>query len=196
MRYPRASVPAAATGQPVAMPLGASDLRRKGSKVALLVFGTLLDTALEVAGDLDATVVNMRFVKPLDVRRVFEFARTHDLVVTIEENMIAGRAGSAVGECLAARGLRVPLLQLGLADDFTEHGTREEVLRDAGLDRAGILASIERQRALLAARMTVAVTLGSATLNVARAAGRLLSTLSPAPPGRRHTAPVGDSDAS
>jgi 1-deoxy-D-xylulose-5-phosphate synthase len=185
IRYPRATLVPPPDQPAKALPLGVSDLRRKGSRVAILVFGTLLDTALEVAEEIGATVVNMRFVKPLDVRRVFDIARSHDLIVTLEENAVTGGAGSAVGECLAARNLRTPLLQIGLSDDFTEHGTREEVLKDAGLDRAGILSAIERQRAMLAARTTVAVAIGSATLSVALAAGRLLSTLGPAPPGRR-----------
>ena len=185
IRYPRATLVPPPDRPAKALPLGVSEVRRKGSRVAILVFGTLLDTALEVAEEIGATVVNMRFVKPLDVRRVFDIARSHELIVTLEENAVTGGAGSAVGECLAARNLRTPLLQIGLSDDFTEHGTREEVLKDAGLDRAGILATIERQRAMLAARTTVAVAIGSATLSVALAAGRLLSTLGPAPPGRR-----------
>ncbi len=140
VRYPRCPIPAPlADRAPQAMPIGTAELRRIGSgRVAIMAFGTLLSNALEAAEGLDATVVNMRFVKPLDESMVLDVARKHDLVVTLEENAVAGGAGSAVQECLARRQVHVPLLQLGLPDRFVEHGTREEALRDAGLDTAGI----------------------------------------------------------
>jgi 1-deoxy-D-xylulose-5-phosphate synthase len=128
-------------------------MRRIGDgRVALLAFGTLLGEALEVAESLDATVVNMRFVKPLDEAVVLEIARHHDLVVTLEENAVAGGAGSAVQECLAARHVHVPVLTLGLPDCYIEHATRAEALRDAGLDRESIQHAVQARLAQLEAR--------------------------------------------
>jgi 1-deoxy-D-xylulose-5-phosphate synthase len=152
VRYPRCAIPAPlATRAPQALPLGTAELRRIGSgRVALLVFGTLLGSALEIAEDIDATVVNMRFVKPLDERMALDIARHHDLVVTIEENSLAGGAGCAVNECLAAAHLQVPVLNLGLPDRFIEHGTREEALRDAGLDRESLQVAIMAREAQIA----------------------------------------------
>ncbi len=143
VRYPRTAVPGTvAAGAMQELPLGVADMVRAGSSVAFLAFGTLLDTALAVAGTLDATVVNMRYVKPLDTRTVLECARRHQLLVTLEENVVAGGAGSAVSECLAAHGVSVPVLNLGLPDRHIEHATREEALRDAGLDRSSILVAV------------------------------------------------------
>jgi len=139
VRYPRAPVgdpgPARA---PEAIPLGTAEVKRRGRGVVFLVFGTLLETVLGVAERLDATVVNMRFVKPLDERLVREMALRHELVVTVEENALAGGAGSAVSECLHHGGLSVSILNLGLPDRHLEHGTRGECLADAGLDAATI----------------------------------------------------------
>jgi 1-deoxy-D-xylulose-5-phosphate synthase len=144
VRYPRTSVPDAGVARRATqrLPLATAELRRQGSSVVMLVFGTLLPVAMAVAEQLDATVVNMRFIKPLDRDMVLRMAGSHDLVVTLEENAIAGGAGSAVGECLAAAGVTVSLLNLGLPDRYPEHGTRDEVLKDVGLDAAGILAAI------------------------------------------------------
>jgi 1-deoxy-D-xylulose-5-phosphate synthase len=144
VRYPRCAIPAAlAARAPRTLPLGTAELRRIGNgRVAILAFGTLLGSALEVAAELDATVVNMRFVKPLDEGMIGDMARNHELLVTLEENSLAGGAGSAVAESLARRGRAVPLLQLGLPDRFIEHGTRDEALRDAGLDRDSLLRAI------------------------------------------------------
>jgi 1-deoxy-D-xylulose-5-phosphate synthase len=108
------------------------------------VFGTLLESAQKIAERLDATVVNMRFVKPLDENLVIEIATRHRAIVTIEENAIAGGAGNAVGEVLACRGCSLPHLQLGIPDRFIEHGSRESCLAAAGLDAAGSSARIER----------------------------------------------------
>jgi 1-deoxy-D-xylulose-5-phosphate synthase len=139
VRYPRAPVidpgPARA---PETIPLGTAEVKRRGRGVAFLVFGTLLETVTGVAEQLDATVVNMRFVKPLDERLVREMALRHDLMVTVEENALAGGAGSAVNECLHHGGLSVSILNLGLPDRHLEHGTRGECLADAGLDAATI----------------------------------------------------------
>ncbi len=110
--------------------------------VALLVFGSLLETATEVAETLDASVYNMRFVKPLDAESVLAAAKSHRLLVTIEENAIAGGAGSAVNELLAGRGIKAEVLNLGIPDRFVEHGAPEHILADCGLDRDGMLRSI------------------------------------------------------
>jgi len=150
VRYPRGSGP----GVPVvkemtALPVGKAQLRREGkSGLALLAFGALVASAARIADKLDATLVNMRFVKPLDEELIVALAARHRALVTIEENAIQGGAGSAVCELLAAEGLQVPLLQLGIPDRFIEHGSREGCLIAAGLDAAGLAASVERWWAL------------------------------------------------
>ncbi|HEY7963378.1 MAG TPA: 1-deoxy-D-xylulose-5-phosphate synthase [Steroidobacteraceae bacterium] len=150
VRYPRGTGP----GVPVqaemtALPVGKAQLRREGkSGLALLAFGALVASAQHIADSLDATLVNMRFVKPLDEELLAALARRHRAFVTIEENASHGGAGSAVGELLAAEGLQLPLLQLGIPDRFIEHGSREGCLAAAGLDAAGLAASVERWWAL------------------------------------------------
>jgi 1-deoxy-D-xylulose-5-phosphate synthase len=124
------------------LPWGRGELRRRGTRVAILAFGTLLHPALAAADKLDATVADMKFVKPLDVELVLELARTHEAFVTIEEGATMGGAGSAVGEALAAAGLTMPLLQLGLPDRFVEHGDPGKLLALCGLDAAGIERSV------------------------------------------------------
>jgi 1-deoxy-D-xylulose-5-phosphate synthase len=152
VRYPRGSGP----GVPVvaemsALPVGKAQLRREGkSGLALLAFGALVTSAQQIAERLDATLVNMRFIKPLDEELVVALARRHRAFVTIEENATHGGAGSAVGELLAAEGLLLPLLQLGIPDRFIEHGSREGCLAAAGLDAAGLNASVEHWWALQA----------------------------------------------
>ncbi|HEY2394555.1 MAG TPA: 1-deoxy-D-xylulose-5-phosphate synthase [Rudaea sp.] len=146
VRYPRGAGPGAKLEAELkALPVGKGDVRRRGSGVAILAFGSPLAAALEVGGELGATVVNMRFVKPLDATLVLELARTHDAVVTVEDNVIAGGAGSAVAELLAAHGISVPLLHLGLPDAYLEHASREQLLAEAGIDSAGIRAAILRR---------------------------------------------------
>jgi 1-deoxy-D-xylulose-5-phosphate synthase len=149
VRYPRGAVPTTvAKRDPQLLPIGTAELRRVGTgRIALLAFGTMLATATELGDELDATVVNMRFVKPLDERMVLEIARQHDLIVTLEENAIAGGAGCAVNECLAANRVTVPTLNIGLPDRFIDHGTRDEVMRDAGLDRDTIRSAILARQA-------------------------------------------------
>jgi 1-deoxy-D-xylulose-5-phosphate synthase len=143
VRYPRTSVAGPLPAREMnTLPIGLAETVRAGSSVAFLVFGTLLQTALDVAGTLDATVVNMRYAKPLDARAVLEAARHHELLVTLEENAVAGGAGSAVNDLLARHGIAMPILNLGLPDRYVEHGTREEVLRDCGLDRASLLLAV------------------------------------------------------
>jgi 1-deoxy-D-xylulose-5-phosphate synthase len=149
VRYPRGAGAGVAIEKDMqALPIGKGELRREGRRVAILAFGTLLKTALEVGAELDATVANMRFVKPLDDELVAQLARGHGLLVTLEENVVMGGAGSAVAESLAARGIVVPLLHLGLPDRFVDHGDQHQLLASVGLDREGILAAI---RARLAA---------------------------------------------
>jgi 1-deoxy-D-xylulose-5-phosphate synthase len=145
VRYPRGSGP----GVPIqkdmtALPIGKGQVRREGkSGLALLVFGVLLAPAQQIAERLDATLINMRFVKPLDEELVMMLAARHRAFVTIEENAILGGAGSAVAELLAAEGLQLPLLQIGIPDRFIEHGSRDTCLAAAGLDAAGLGASVE-----------------------------------------------------
>jgi 1-deoxy-D-xylulose-5-phosphate synthase len=146
VRYPRGSGPGVPTEtQMRALPLGRGEIRRHGRRVALLVFGSMLRPALEAAERIDATVANMRFVKPLDADLIRELTLGHDLLVTVEENVVAGGAGSAVAAQVAGQGLAVPMLHLGLPDRFVEHGDPAIELKDVGLDSDGILASI-RQR--------------------------------------------------
>ena len=116
--------------------------------MAILAFGTLLYPALEVAEGIDATVANMRFVKPIDENMVRSVAQHYDLLVTVEENVIMGGAGSAVAETLAKWNLHPQLLQLGLPDHFIEHGDPAALLREAGLDAQGIQASITERMQL------------------------------------------------
>jgi 1-deoxy-D-xylulose-5-phosphate synthase len=119
-------------------------LRRKGEKVAILAFGSMLAPSLHAAELLNASVANMRYVKPLDEELVSSLASGHDLLVTAEENVIEGGAGSAVAECLQQLGITVPLLHLGLPDKFLEQGDPAQMLAACGLDSDGITTSIRR----------------------------------------------------
>src|SRR5436190_18174526 len=134
------------------LPVGRGEVRREGRGVAILAFGTVLKSAIEAGNELNATVANMRFVKPLDRELVIRLATTHDLLVTVEENVVNGGAGSAVLELLASEGLAVPVLQLGLPDNFVEHGDPQVLLADCGLDRDGILRAIRARAAKTASR--------------------------------------------
>jgi len=139
VRYPRGSGPGVETEKALnTLPVGKGEVRRRGKSVALLAFGALVPAAAEVAEALNATLVNMRFVKPLDIDLIREMADTHAHLVTIEDNVVAGGAGSGVNEVLAELGLSTPMLNIGLPDDFCDHGSREEVLADIGLDAAGM----------------------------------------------------------
>ncbi|HXS72609.1 MAG TPA: 1-deoxy-D-xylulose-5-phosphate synthase [Rhodanobacteraceae bacterium] len=143
VRYPRGSGPGAAVEKELtALPIGKAQVRRRGRGLALLAFGSTVAPAEVVGADLDASVVNMRFVKPLDEALILEMARAHAAIVTLEENAVAGGAGSGVAELLASHGTEVPVLHLGLPDAFLEHGSREELLASAGLDVDGIRAAI------------------------------------------------------
>jgi 1-deoxy-D-xylulose-5-phosphate synthase len=143
VRYPRgAGVGATISPELTVWPWGKGVVRRQGSRWAILAFGTLLHPALAAAERLGATVVDMRFVKPLDEALVLQMARDHEALITVEEGCIMGGAGSAVLECLAAAQVLVPVLQLGLPDEFIEHGDPAKLLSMCGLDAAGIEKSI------------------------------------------------------
>jgi 1-deoxy-D-xylulose-5-phosphate synthase len=147
VRYPRGSGPGVALDPALgSLPVGKADVRRRTRRrshaLAILVFGAPLAAALVAAEEFDATVVNMRFVKPLDEALVLELARTHAALVTVEENVIAGGAGSAVAECLAAADAGVPILHLGLPDAFIDHGEPAFLLAQVGLDATGIARAI------------------------------------------------------
>ena len=145
VRYPRGggngTVPQA---QMRALPIGKGEVVRHGRGIALLAFGSLLGVAREVAETLDATVANMRFVKPLDAELVAELAASHELIVTLEESAVIGGAGAEVARVLDSLAARPRVLRLGLPDHFIDHGDQGQLLASVGLDRAGILASIER----------------------------------------------------
>ena len=142
MRYPRGAAPGVVTKELKALPVGKAEVRRTGKGVAILAFGAMLKPALEAGEALDATVVNMRFVKPLDVELVKRIAESHHLIVTVEEHQIMGGAGSAVAETLAGSEKRI--LLLGLPDRFIDHGDPGKLLASVGLDSEGIRASIQK----------------------------------------------------
>ncbi len=146
VRYPRGS----GTGEPIqhemaALLLGRGIVKRQGHKVAILAFGSMVASALEAANHLNASVADMRFVKPLDIDLIQQLASQHTLIVTIEENAISGGAGAAVMEALQAMGIVVDTLCLGLPDEFIEHGVHETMLAACGLNASGIVAAIEKK---------------------------------------------------
>jgi 1-deoxy-D-xylulose-5-phosphate synthase len=159
VRYPRGTGPGVAAGDTLdSLPIGKAEVRRHGSRLALLAFGALVPAAEQVGAELGLTVVNMRFVKPLDRALLLELAQSHQGFVTLEDNVVMGGAGSGVLELLHAEGVLLPVLQLGLPDAFQHHASREALLAEAGLDAAGIRAAIlrrwpgqEDQRTLLSA---------------------------------------------
>jgi 1-deoxy-D-xylulose-5-phosphate synthase len=145
VRYPRGVGPGTRIETAMtALPLGRGEIRREGrSGLAILSFGSLLESALAIGERLDATVVNMRFVKPLDEDLVLRLIARHRGLVTVEENAVAGGAGSAVAELLSASDSELPHLLVGIPDCFIEHGSREDCLAAAGLDPAGLQRTIE-----------------------------------------------------
>ena len=146
VRYPRGTGPGVAVEANLdTVPIGKAQLRRSGARIALLAFGATVPAAEQVGAELGLTVVNMRFIKPLDRELLLELARTHEGLVTIEDNVVAGGAGSGVGELLNAEGVLMPLLQLGLPDAFQHHASREDLLAEAGIDAAGIRAAVLRR---------------------------------------------------
>ena len=147
VRYPRGSGPGVAENQQMTeVPIGKAQLRREGQEVALLAFGTMLAPALEAGENLDATVVNMRSVKPLDTEMIKQLADAHELLVTVEENSIHGGAGAGVAETLAQCERVTPLLMLGLPDKHIEQGDPTEVLAQCGLDATGIIKSVRHRK--------------------------------------------------
>ncbi len=153
VRYPRGTGPGAAVLPSLdTLPIGKAELRSRGSRIALLAFGALLAAAQKVGDELGLTVVNMRFVKPLDRELILELAKTHEGFVTLEDNVIAGGAGSGVAELLAAEGITLPVLHVGLPDAFQHHASREQLLAEAGLDADGVRASVLQRWPQLAAQ--------------------------------------------
>jgi 1-deoxy-D-xylulose-5-phosphate synthase len=143
VRYPRGSGPGVAVSQSLdALPIGKAEVRQRGARIALLAFGAIVPAAEQVGAELGLSVVNMRFVKPLDRALILELAKSHEGFATLEDNVVAGGAGSGVAELLAAEGIVMPILHLGLPDEFQHHASRENLLAEAGLDAAGIRASI------------------------------------------------------
>ena len=146
VRYPRGTGTGAVIDKTMtALPIGKGLMKREGSKVAILNFGTLLGSALQAGEQLDATVVDMRFVKPLDKEMILNLASSHELLVTLEENSIAGGAGSAVSEFLAEQAVVMPILQLGLPDQFIDHANHQQQLEMVGLDAQQILSRIQER---------------------------------------------------
>jgi 1-deoxy-D-xylulose-5-phosphate synthase len=158
IRYPRGTGTGAAIHKALdTLPIGKAEMRRRGHGLAILSFGAMLAPATEIAAEMDATLVNMRFVKPLDEAMIVSLAKTHDAFVTLEDNAVAGGAGSGVAECLAAHGIVKPILHLGLPDSYLEHGSREEVLTMAGLDLPSIRTAIRARFPQLADRSSAAL---------------------------------------
>jgi len=145
VRYPRGKGPGVAVNKTMtALPLGKAEVRHQGSRIAILAWGSMVTPAMEAGKQLGATVVNMRFVKPIDAELILELAKSHEVLITVEENVLAGGAGSAVNDFLQAQQILMPVLNIGLPDSFVEQGTREELLALCGLDVQGILAQVEK----------------------------------------------------
>lgn len=144
VRYPRGAGPGTEINSEMQpLEIGKADIQRPGNKIAILSFGSMLASALEAAETLDATVVDMRFIKPLDEKMVLEMAASHELIVTIEENATQGGAGSAVNECLIANGSKTSIINLGIPDYFVDHGDAAILLDECGLNKDGIIQAIE-----------------------------------------------------
>ncbi|MBD9355162.1 1-deoxy-D-xylulose-5-phosphate synthase [Methylomonas albis] len=144
VRYPRGKGPGATVDKTLtALEVGKAEIKHQGSRIAILAWGSMVTPAVEAGKQLGATVVNMRFIKPLDETLILEMAKSHDVIVTVEENVIAGGAGSAVNEFLQAQRILMPVLNIGLPDRFVEQGSREELLALCELDAKGILAKIQ-----------------------------------------------------
>ncbi len=145
VRYPRGKGPGMAVNSTMrGIEIGKAQIEHQGKRIAILAWGSMVTVSVEAAKQLGATAVNMRFIKPIDENLTLEMAKTHDVIVTVEENVIAGGAGSAVNEFLQAQQILMPVLNIGLPNAFIEQGTREELLNLCGLDTQGILAKIER----------------------------------------------------
>ena len=146
VRYPRGTGPGVEISQELtSLPLGKAEVRQRGHRIALLAFGAIVPAAEAVAKELNLTVVNMRFIKPLDRDLIVELARTHHAFVTLEDNVVAGGAGSGVAEMLATEHIQMPIMHLGLPDEFQHHASREDLLAEAGLDVTGIRSAIQQR---------------------------------------------------
>jgi len=144
VRYPRGKGPGVKVEKGMtALPIGKAEIRQRGSRIAILAWGSMVAPALEAGKALGATVVNMRFVKPIDETLILDLANSHEVIVTVEENVISGGAGSAVNEWLHQQSMLMPVLNIGLPDSFVEQGTREELLSFCGLDAQGIREQVE-----------------------------------------------------
>ncbi len=151
VRYPRGTGPGVAIRPNLdTLPIGKAELRKRGSRIALLAFGAIVPAAEKIGEELGLTVVNMRFIKPLDRDLILELARTHEGFVTLEDNVVMGGAGSGVAELLNAEGIAMPVLHLGLPDAFQHHASREDLLAEAGLDAAGIRNAVLSRWPMLA----------------------------------------------
>jgi 1-deoxy-D-xylulose-5-phosphate synthase len=143
VRYPRGKGPGVAVEpRMTGVPIGQAETVLKGGSVAILAFGSMVHSCIELAAKMDATLVNMRFIKPIDSKTIRQMSETHDLLVTVEENAVAGGAGSAVNETLASLGITIPILNIGIPDQFIEHGSREDCLTAAGLDPENVTKQI------------------------------------------------------
>ena len=146
VRYPRGKGPGVKVIKEMTpIPIGKSEVRRKGKNIAILAFGAMVDTCDRIGKEINATVVNMRFVKPIDESVILDMCNRHDLIITVEENVIHGGAGSAVNEVIAAYGVEKKIINHGLPDRLIQHGTRDDMLKDARLDYEGILNFIMEQ---------------------------------------------------
>lgn len=146
VRYPRGKGPGKSVEPAMQLlPIGKAEVVKKGSGVAILAFGSSLEPSAEVAARIGATLVNMRFVKPLDADVIIEMANSHNLLVTVEENAVSGGAGSGVNELLAASGMTYNILNIGIPDFYIDHGSRQDCLAIAKLDASGILEQINRR---------------------------------------------------
>jgi len=144
VRYPRGTGPGTKVAPDLeSLPVGKGEICRKGKNIALLAFGSVLAETLHVAEKLNATVANMRFIKPLDESLLLQLSNEHDVLITLEDNAVMGGAGSAINEFLLKQQCHNRILNLGLPDIFMEHASREELLDDAGLSTSGILRAIE-----------------------------------------------------
>jgi 1-deoxy-D-xylulose-5-phosphate synthase len=158
VRYPRGTGPGAAINRELdTLPIGKAEIRRSGKRIAILAFGSRVAAALEVGEQLNATVVNMRFIKPLDTEMIIAVATGHELIVTVEENVLQGGAGAAINKALLAHGISVPILNLGIPDRFIGQGTHAQQLAECGLDASGIRAAIESRSSNTATTGTLSV---------------------------------------
>ncbi|MEE2999887.1 MAG: transketolase C-terminal domain-containing protein, partial [Pseudomonadota bacterium] len=146
VRYPRGTGPGVKVQKEMTqLPIGKAEIRRKGKDIAILAFGTMVQPCERVGEEINATVINMRFVKPMDESLIINICENHQLIITVEENVIQGGAGSAVNEVVAAYGVESAIVNHGLPDRLIQHGTRDDMLRDAGLDYKGILDFVMTQ---------------------------------------------------